>query len=335
MSTIAAKNSNENKEETKKKTEAASQPQFSMLGQQVNLSLLQSLSLPVKKIGLNDKKILLTFSTAQNFSELKKNLSEFFEKNLNEELKITQTANETEIALEFPNEEISNYVYNSVKNELELISLIDSNENCEEPSTDVPTTPEEVKEDSKKTETKSDLAQLQEIIKQKKYKEYQPIQERMNFYSTVQFNTRSLRDYQKKFVSQYFIQIENDKDFQVTKILIGNNGVLLRKIIVDNCINFNDYSTKIRLRGRGSGYKEGPRNEESNDPLELCVSSLNYYSFIRCCFHIENILRSIYYQYYMFQLKVNGLRGIKERPILKKIMKYQYVVNRTVGESKN
>ena len=55
MSTIAAKNSNENKEETKKKTEAASQPQFSMLGQQVNLSLLQSLSLPVKKIGLNDK----------------------------------------------------------------------------------------------------------------------------------------------------------------------------------------------------------------------------------------------------------------------------------------
>lgn len=308
------------------------QQQLNIISQQPNLSLLQSLSLPVKDVGLNDKNILLTFSTAQDFSQIKTTLLDFFQKNLNEEIIITPTSDDNQIAIEFSNESTSNYVYNSLKNELELISLVDSNEivdDCED------TLEESGAEATKEGNESSDLAQLQEIIKKNTYKEYQPIKRRMNFYQTVQFNTRSLRDYQKKYVSQYFVQIENDKDFQVTKILIGNNGVLLRKIIVDNCINYNDYSTKIRLRGRGSGYKEGPRNEESNDPLELCVSSLNYYSFMRCCFHIENILRSIYLQYYLYQCKVFYANQSTERPILKKIMKYQYVVNRTVNEKKN
>lgn len=30
---------------------------------------------------------------------------------------------------------------------------------------------------------------------------------------------------------------------------------------------------KLRLRGQGSGYKEGPEKLESNEPLHLCVSS--------------------------------------------------------------
>ena len=69
----------------------------------------------------------------------------------------------------------------------------------------------------------------------------------------------------------------------MTKKLIGNNGIILRQIINENCIKFGDNTTKIRLRGKGSGYKEGPEKKESNDPLELCLSSLNWISFCKCC----------------------------------------------------
>jgi hypothetical protein len=33
---------------------------------------------------------------------------------------------------------------------------------------------------------------------------------------------------------------------------------------------------KLRLRGKGSGFREGPRQEESREPLHLCISSRFY-----------------------------------------------------------
>jgi hypothetical protein len=38
---------------------------------------------------------------------------------------------------------------------------------------------------------------------------------------------------------------------------------------------------KLRLRGRGSGYKEGPEKRESQEPLHLCVSSKHNHLFLR------------------------------------------------------
>ena len=55
-------------------------------------------------------------------------------------------------------------------------------------------------------------------------------------------------------------------------MIIGKNGSLLRNIIINNCIIYGDNSTKIRLRGKGSGHKEGLKNAEREDPMELCVS---------------------------------------------------------------
>ena len=147
----------------------------------------------------------------------------------------------------------------------------------------------------------------------------------------VEFHTNSTRDYQFKYVSRYIVQIENEKNFQVTKMLIGNRGQLLRNILVKNCINNGDHTTKIRLRGKGSGYKEGPKNEESKDPMELCISSLNLLSYLKCSQEIENLLRNVYYQYYIYQCnnKKNNNDNNNEFPIvMKKILKYQYVVNR-------
>ena len=144
----------------------------------------------------------------------------------------------------------------------------------------------------------------------------------------VEFQTNSTRDYQYKYVSRYIVQIENEKNFPVTKMIIGNSGKLLRNILVKNCINNGDHTTKIRLRGKGSGYKEGPKNEESKDPMELCISSLNLMSFIKCSNEIENLLKNVYYQYYLYQSN-NKKESDNDVPVvMKKILKYQYVVNR-------
>ena len=191
---------------------------------------------------------------------------------------------------------------------------------------------------------------LQQIVINNTFKEYvpkngvpnMPIIQNMNNCQanpqspekSVEFHTNSTRDYQYKYVSRYIVQIENEKNFPVTKMIIGNSGKLLRNILVKNCINNGDHTTKIRLRGRGSGYKEGPKNEESKDPMELCISSLNLISYIKCSQEIENLLKMVYYKYYLYEVenKKNNNKdnnNNNELPInMKKILKYQYVVNR-------
>ena len=143
----------------------------------------------------------------------------------------------------------------------------------------------------------------------------------------IKFNTYSNREYMYKYVCNYNIQIENDESFNVTKRIIGKNGYFLKKIIYEGCIKFNDYSTKIRLRGKGSGYKEGNLNIESNEPLELCISSLNYPTYINCCRLVESLLKKIYFDYYEYRKKITPsslINAIKQ----KEIIKYEYVVNR-------
>ena len=143
----------------------------------------------------------------------------------------------------------------------------------------------------------------------------------------IKFNTYSNREYMYKYVCNYNIQIENDESFNVTKRIIGKNGYFLKKIIYEGCIKFNDYSTKIRLRGKGSGYKEGNLNIESNEPLELCISSLNYPTYINCCRLVESLLKKIYFDYYQFKKSITPISlvdAIKQ----KQIIKYEYVVNR-------
>ena len=143
----------------------------------------------------------------------------------------------------------------------------------------------------------------------------------------IKFNTYSNREYMYKYVCNYNIQIENDESFNVTKRIIGKNGYFLKKIIYEGCIKFNDYSTKIRLRGKGSGYKEGDLNIESNEPLELCISSLNYSTYINCCRLVESLLKKIYFDYYEYRKEITPsslINAIKQ----KEIIKYEYVVNR-------
>lgn len=54
---------------------------------------------------------------------------------------------------------------------------------------------------------------------------------------------------------------------------------------------------KLRLRGQGSGFKEGPENCESPEPLHLCVSSKYYEKYLEACKLVEKLLKDLYYEY--------------------------------------
>lgn len=85
-------------------------------------------------------------------------------------------------------------------------------------------------------------------------------------------------------------------------------------------------TTKIRLRGKGSGYIEH-NGKESEEPLMLCVSSLNYPTYYNCCSLIDGLLEKVYNDYYEYSLKMvpEELRNSMTR---KQVLKHEFVVNR-------
>lgn len=266
--------------------------------------IFHSFPSPLVDLKLADSStLLLTFNDdiSSSVSTLRKLMETF-----GPIISLTSTANTAQIIFASPS--ITSFAYNSIKNELNIISMIDTFENDSN--------------SSEKSEEEKARRKLKEIISKNEYREYTPRQ------SAYVFQTNSLRDYRLKYVARYVIQIENDKEFQVKMKLIGSNGINLRRIIADNCIRFNDFSTKIRLRGKGSGYREGATNEESDDPLELCISTLDYGSYMRCGLQIEMLLRFIYNQFYVFEFLRNAKRNEKKFVEMKKIVKYQYIVNR-------
>ncbi len=73
-----------------------------------------------------------------------------------------------------------------------------------------------------------------------------------------------------KYTCRYDIQIENEKEFQVARKLIGakvkykflQKGCNMKRIL-EMCTKGTNLPVqdvvKLRLRGRGSGFKEGPQ----------------------------------------------------------------------------
>ena len=280
--------------------------------------ILQCLPLSLIDIKLTSNESLILFFSSDPSSrteQIQNNLNNISESPL---ISINPSLlNKDALEVKYPNKSTVNGVYSLIKNELNLMQLIDFDK-------------DDIQEEEKQNETnKYEYSKIKEIILKQNYKEYTPKQKQFNIYS---FKTNSNRDYELKYVAQYFIQIANTYDFPVTKYIIGCNGINLRQIIMNYCIRNGDFTTKIRLRGKGSGYKEGPNNEESNEPLELCISSLNAFSYTQCCFQLEILLKQIYYIYYLFECNKFRFNNVGTFPRMKQIMKYQYVVNRT-GET--
>lgn len=103
-----------------------------------------------------------------------------------------------------------------------------------------------------------------------------------------------------KYTCRFDIQIDNDKEFQVARRVIGAKGSNMKRII-DKCskgMNGQAHDIiKLRLRGIGSGFKEGPNNVESQDSLHLCISSKYHSKFLLAVSEIEKLLRSVYREY--------------------------------------
>ena len=116
-----------------------------------------------------------------------------------------------------------------------------------------------------------------------------------------------------KYTCKYEILIPNDKEFQIARRLIGSKGCNMKKII-DECKLFEPHSNdivKLRLRGRGSGYKEGPQNKESDEPLHLCISAKNKEGMEKASECINELLSKIYEDYKKHCAK-NGIKPISE-----------------------
>jgi len=74
-------------------------------------------------------------------------------------------------------------------------------------------------------------------------------------------------EYATKFLCRFPVAIPAEGgDFRVVRRIFGQGGENMKHIAKMT-------KAKLRLRGRGSGFKEGPNNEESKEPLVLCVSA--------------------------------------------------------------
>lgn len=96
-----------------------------------------------------------------------------------------------------------------------------------------------------------------------------------------------------KLQSQFLIGIEEEPTFRVCRKLLGPQGQFMKEIAVRT-------GSKLRLRGRGSKFLEGPEQEESTDPLMLCISSPTLPSYAETKKLVSNLLESVYDQFRAF-----------------------------------
>jgi len=125
-----------------------------------------------------------------------------------------------------------------------------------------------------------------------------------DIYNDNDFDDKRSQDknFSGKHTCRFEIQIENDKDFQVARRLIGAKGCNMKRII-EKCNSSgrkNEESVKLRLRGRGSGFKEGQNKQESDEPLHLCISSKYYEKYETACILVQELIMNIYEEYKRF-----------------------------------
>jgi len=85
----------------------------------------------------------------------------------------------------------------------------------------------------------------------------------------------------------------------VARRLIGAKGCNMKRIIEicsKNAPQTNDV-VKLRLRGKGSGFKEGPNQQESKEPLHLCISSRYFDKYQIACNYVQELLLNVYEEY--------------------------------------
>lgn len=111
-----------------------------------------------------------------------------------------------------------------------------------------------------------------------------------------------------KFTCRYDINIENDRQFEVSKRIIGTQGCNMKTILqsVQRETFCKEKDVKLRLRGRGSNFQEGPERRECDDKLHLCVSTKTKPVFDSACAHVEKLLEQVFEEYAALLHKTRG-----------------------------
>lgn len=60
---------------------------------------------------------------------------------------------------------------------------------------------------------------------------------------------------------------------------------------------------KLRLKGKGSGFKEGPNHQESQEPLGIYVTSKVYDRYLHACTLVQELILNVYEEYKGFCAK--------------------------------
>ena len=97
----------------------------------------------------------------------------------------------------------------------------------------------------------------------------------------------------RKYTCRFEIGIDNDKDFQVARRIIGQKGSNMKRIVKTT-------DAKLRLRGRGSGYLEGAAKVESPEPLHLCISCVSQQGYKQAAQMVSDLMAQIYDDYRKF-----------------------------------
>merc|ERR1712224_487419 len=110
-------------------------------------------------------------------------------------------------------------------------------------------------------------------------------------HSKPQTSASKARKATEKTLCRYHVGIEQDRAFNVLRKLLGDRGSHM-KTIAENS------GAKLRIRGRGSGFLEGPnQSEASNEPLMICISAESWEGFEMAVKDVESLLERVHGQY--------------------------------------
>eukprot|EP00929_Paragymnodinium_shiwhaense_P004034 TRINITY_DN10474_c0_g1_i3.p1 TRINITY_DN10474_c0_g1~~TRINITY_DN10474_c0_g1_i3.p1 ORF type:complete len:405 (+),score=61.55 TRINITY_DN10474_c0_g1_i3:73-1215(+) len=109
----------------------------------------------------------------------------------------------------------------------------------------------------------------------------------------------------KKYQCQFTVGIEEEPNFKVVRKVLGPHGQFVKKIAETT-------GAKLRLRGKGSGFLEGPSQVESSDPLMLCVSVQDAHGYGAAKRQVSELLEDVYRQYTAY-CQAEGMRSPKLR----------------------
>mmetsp|Transcript_5061 Transcript_5061/g.14015 ORF Transcript_5061/g.14015 Transcript_5061/m.14015 type:complete len:619 (-) Transcript_5061:147-2003(-) len=103
-------------------------------------------------------------------------------------------------------------------------------------------------------------------------------------------------EFKVKFQCQFLVAIEDEPKFRVIRRLLGSSGANMKAIAQQT-------GAKLRLRGRGSRFLEGPEQVESTDPLMLCVSCTNRAGYDAAMGMTWQLMKRLYGEYRRFCIK--------------------------------